>query len=229
MAGSHVVVLRHVPFEGLGRIADVLRARSISFRYTEAYDNDVVLPPITDAAGLIIMGGPMSVNDDVPSIRQEAGYVAGAIALGKPVLGICLGAQFIAKSLGARVYRNAVKEIGWAPIYWTEAARRDRLFSGLERPETVLHWHGETFDLPKGAELLAWSDNCRHQAFRVEDRVYGLQFHLEATPEMVADWSEQDANCADVRELTTPIDPQHNAARLADLSTMVFGRWCDLL
>lgn len=229
MAGARVVVLRHVPFEGLGRIAESLRARSIPFGYTEAYGEDIVLPPLAGAAGLIVMGGPMSVNDNRACIRQEMGYVAEAVSRGLPVLGVCLGAQFIARSLGARVYKNAVKEIGWAPIYWTEAARRDRLFSGLERPETVLHWHGETFDLPKGADLLAWSDNCRHQAFRVGDRVYGLQFHLEATPEMVSDWSEQEANCADVRDLSTPIDPDHNAARLAELSAMVFGRWCDLV
>ncbi|HZT30808.1 MAG TPA: type 1 glutamine amidotransferase [Bryobacteraceae bacterium] len=229
MPDPRVVVLRHVPFEGLGRIADILRARAVAFAYTEAYGDHPVLPPLHEAAGLIVMGGPMSVNDAVPSLQRETAYLAQAIASGKPVLGVCLGAQFIAKALGAKVYRNAVKEIGWAPVYWTEAARRDRLFGGLERPETVLHWHGETFDLPPGAELLARSDNCRNQAFRVGDRVYGLQFHLEATPEMVADWSEQEVNCADVRELATPIDPQCHAARLAELSAIVFGRWCDLL
>jgi hypothetical protein len=104
----------------------------------------------------------------------------------------------------------------------------DPLFDGLG-VETVFHWHGETFDLPPGAELLASSDLCRNQAFRVRDRVYGMQFHLEVTPEMIADWCMQDENCGDVRELLAPIDPYYNAERIAALSRRVFGAWCDVL
>src|SRR5262249_54375226 len=96
-------------------------------------------------------------------------------------------------------------------------------------PETAFHWHGETFDLPPGAELLASSDLCLHQAYRVGSNVYGLQFHLEVTPEMIADWLEQDANCGDVRELTAPVDPWTNSARLQELAGKVFGAWCRLL
>ncbi|MGA9623052.1 MAG: hypothetical protein WBQ65_01170, partial [Bryobacteraceae bacterium] len=144
-------------------------------------------------------------------------------------LGVCLGAQLIAKALGAKVYRNPVKEIGWFEIHFTGAAARDPLFAGVGPSETVFHWHGETFDLPPGAERLAYSEACRNQAFRFAAGVFGLQFHLEVTPAMIEDWSAQDANCGDVRELATPIDPRQNAARLALLSSVVFGRWCDLL
>ncbi len=224
----HVLVFRHVAFEGLGLIGNVLGERGIPFRYVDLF-RDPDAEPASDAAGYVFMGGPMSANDDLPYVRREIDLIRDAVAAGRPVLGICLGAQLIAKALGARVYRNPVKEIGWAPVYWTEAARRDPLFEGLREPETVFHWHGETFDLPAGTEWLAWSDGCRHQAFRAGEGVYGLQFHLEVTPEMIAGWLTEDENSGDVRELTAPIDPDANAVRLAELSALVFGRWAGLL
>jgi GMP synthase-like glutamine amidotransferase len=185
--------------------------------------------PIEGVHGLIVMGGPMSANDELAYIRRELDLIREAVAAGMPVLGVCLGAQLIAKALGGRVYRNPVKEIGWFPIGWTEAAGRDPLLAGLGEPETVFHWHGETFDLPEGAQWLAASEACRNQAFRFGRNVYGFQFHLEVTPEMIADWIRQDANEGDVRELTGPVDPNLNCARLCALSEQVFGRWADLL
>jgi GMP synthase-like glutamine amidotransferase len=109
------------------------------------------------------------------------------------------------------------------------AATRDPVLRGVAFSDTVFHWHGETFDLPTGAELLAYSTACRHQASRVGRNIYGLQFHLEVTPEMIADWLQQDANCGDVREITTPVDPEANAARLKELGALVFGQWCGLV
>jgi len=224
-----VLVFRHIPFEGLGLIEAVLAERGIPCEYVDLFREPGAEPAFDTASGYILMGGPMSANDDLPYVRREIGLVKDAAAAGKPVLGVCLGAQLIAKALGARIYRNPVKEIGWAPVYWTEAARRDPLFEGLREPETVFHWHGETFDLPAGAEWLAWSDVCRHQAFRAGAGVYGLQFHLEVTPEMIAGWLTEDENAGDVRELTAPVDPHANAVRMAELSALVFGRWARLL
>jgi GMP synthase-like glutamine amidotransferase len=223
-----VLAFRHVPFEHLGLIADSLCLRGVEVRYCDLYDSAAV-PALDAAAGLIFMGGPMSVNDDLPYIRQELSLIEQAVKQSKPVLGVCLGAQLIARAMGARVYRNAVKEIGWYPIAFTGEARRDAIFAGLRHPELVFHWHGETFDLPSGAAHLASSQACRNQAFRCGANVYGLQFHLEVTPEMIADWCLQDANCGDVREIESPIDPNRNAARLAELSRQIFGRWCGLL
>src|SRR5947209_958529 len=185
-----VLAFRHVPFEHLGLIADSLSEQGIECQYVNLYAGTPA-PAVADADGLIVMGGPMSVNDDLPYIGQELRLIEEAAARGKPVLGVCLGAQLIAKALGGRVYKNAVKEIGWYPVRFTEAARRDRLFSGLTDPEVVFHWHGETFDLPARADLLASSDGCRHQAYRVGENIYGLQVHLEVTPEMIDDWCEQ--------------------------------------
>jgi GMP synthase-like glutamine amidotransferase len=219
---TRVFVFRHVPFEDLGLIRAPLEERGIGIEYADLYRPGAPLPDVTQAAGLIFMGGPMSANDDLPYLRQELRLIAQAVERRQPVLGVCLGAQLIAKALGSKVYRNPVKEIGWFEIHLTEAAARDALFAGIGPLETVFHWHGETFDLPPGAECLAYSDACRNQAFRAAAGVYGLQFHLEVTPAMIEDWCAQDANSGD-------IDPRQNAARLAVLSSIVFGRWCDLL
>ncbi len=202
--------------------------QDLECEYVDLFNGDPV-PDIRSASALVFMGGPMSVNDELPYINQELELIRKAVSLGKPILGVCLGAQLIAKALGSRVYPNAVKEIGWYPIRWTEAAADDPVCGGLKGSDTVFHWHGETFDLPPGAELLASSDACRHQAYRAGRGIYGLQFHLEVTPEMIADWLQQDANCGDVREITTPVDPQANAARLRELASQVFGQWRRLI
>jgi GMP synthase-like glutamine amidotransferase len=224
-----VVAFRHVPFEDIGLIRNVLDARAIDVEYADPYLDAARIPDVAHANGLIFMGGPMSVNDNLPYLHQEMRLIAKAVERRQPVLGICLGAQLIAGALGAKVYRNPQKEIGWFDIHLTADAADAAVFASMESTETVFHWHGETFDLPHGAVLLASSDRCRHQAFRVDDQVYGLQFHLEVTPEIISDWCIQDANCGDVQELDAPIDPRHNAVRLASLSAAVFGRWCDLI
>ena len=226
---TNIYAFRHVAFEHLGLIAPALESRGLAVQYVDLFEGAPVPEGLAEAAGLIFMGGPMSANDDLPYLRAELALIEQAAKAGTPLLGVCLGAQLIAKALGARVYRNRVKEIGWFPVSWNSAAASDPLFAGLSAPETVFHWHGETFDLPPAAEWLARSEACAHQAFRVGANVYGLQFHLEVTPEMIADWLTQDQNCGDVRELTAPIDPHANAPRLQQLATQVFTRWADLL
>jgi GMP synthase-like glutamine amidotransferase len=223
-----VLVIQHAAFEHLGTLAPVLASRALECDHLDLYRNPQAPCDLTSYAGLIVMGGPMSANDDLPYLARELHLIGEALASDTPVLGICLGSQLLARAAGARVYRNTVKEIGWAPVYWTEAAREDLLFAGFERPETVFHWHGETFDLPAGAQWLGWSDACRHQAFRL-GRAYGLQFHLEVTPGMVSDWLSQDANHDDVAGLTATVDPAAHAASLEKLSATVFGRWCELV
>ena len=224
-----VLVFRHVPFEHLGLIARALESRGLRYRYVDWFADPQSPAPWQEASGLIFMGGPMSANDDLPWLRRELQLIEAACHAGKPVLGVCLGAQLIAKAAGARVYPNAVKEIGWAPVYWTEAASSDSLFRGLRQPETVFHWHGETFDLPAGAVWLAYSEHCRHQAFRLGGSVWGIQFHLEVTPETIADWCAEEENLADIATLPSPPDPYAHAGRLEELADLVFGRWAELV
>lgn len=223
-----VLAFRHVPFEGIGRIAPLLEQRGIGCDYADLYQEGAATPDIAAYDGLIFLGGPMSANDPLPYLDRERVLVAQAVERGQPLLGICLGSQLIARSLGADVHRNSETEIGWFDIHLTEAAADDALFGGLQGPETVFHWHSDTWELPPGAARLAGSKACGNQAFRAGRNIYGLQFHLEVTTAMIADWMEQDDNCGDVRELKSPIDPHVNSARLEELSNVVFGRWCSL-
>lgn len=224
-----VFAFRHSPLEGIGTIADALARRRIDCRLIDSPTNSTPPHELENAAGLILMGGPMSVNDDFDWLRDEEDAIRHAVDRGKPVLGICLGAQLIAKALGARVYRNPVREIGWAPVYWTGPARSDLLFRDFAAPEMLFHWHGETFDLPKDAEHLAYSDACVHQAFRVGSNVYGMQFHAEVTPAVIEDWCRSDEACGSAREMVAPIDPYANAPRLVEMANTIFDRWCGLL
>jgi GMP synthase (glutamine-hydrolysing) len=228
MQSNPITVVRHVPFEGLGRIGAALDRAGLRYEYCDLFSG-AAPPDLAASAALILMGGPMSANDDEDYLRAELRLIEAAMRAGKPVLGICLGAQLMAKAMGARVFRNPVKEIGWFPLYLSEAAASDPLLSGLANPTTVLQWHGETFDLPAGAIHLASSELCRNQVFRYGSQVYGLQFHIETTPEMIADWCRQDANCGDVRELTEPIDLYAYEREQAEAASLVFGRWASLL
>jgi GMP synthase (glutamine-hydrolysing) len=175
---------QHVPFEGLGNIEKWAQSRGWEISATRFYQNDP-LPDIHGFDWLVVMGGPMGVMDEAefPWLAQEKQLIAQAIRQRKVVLGICLGAQLIASASGARVYRNSHKEIGWMPIELTEAGKSHPLFRNLPGRLEVFHWHGDTFDLPKGAVHLASSAACRHQAFAIDERVLGLQFHLESTPQ----------------------------------------------
>jgi GMP synthase-like glutamine amidotransferase len=176
-------ILQHASFESPGSILTSLQDRGVEVTCTRLYAGEPV-PISVDRELLIVMGGPMSVNDEAeyPWLAGEKAVIADAVAKNRSVLGICLGAQLVASALGCRVYPNAVPEIGWFPIVPTSPG----VALGLPAPETlVFHWHGETFDLPDGATLLASSPGCVNQAFAVGPRVIGLQCHLEVTPDDV--------------------------------------------
>lgn len=179
-----VHIIQHVAFEGPGAITEWAREREYSTSVTEQFRRGM-LPAVGDFDFLVIMGGPMSANDGAQFdwLAGEKQLIAEALGEEKAILGVCLGAQLLAQALGAQVYPNRDKEIGWFPVHLTLEAERSRLFSGLPARMTVLHWHGETFDLPRGAILLAESKLCRNQAFELDGRVLGLQFHLEVQPQ----------------------------------------------
>jgi len=187
-----VHVLQHVEFEGLGCITSWLDTHEAQVDCTRFFQGDT-LPEPHGVDLIIAMGGPMSVNDEseLPWLKQEKQFIRDAIARGISVLGICLGAQLIASALGAEVYRNPLKEIGWFPIQALSTS--ESVFSFP--PEClVFHWHGETFDLPQGAVRLAKSAGCKNQAFQFMSNVIGLQFHLETTRHSATNIVE---NCRD--------------------------------
>lgn len=174
--------LQHVPFEGFGSIGAWLQSSRAKVTMTRFFE-DPVLPEVDDLDLLIIMGGPMSVNDeaDYPWLANEKAFIRAAIEKDKAVIGICLGAQLIANAMGAAVRPNGTKEIGWFPITGTPTNHSEESFTFPEEL-LVFHWHGETFDLPAGAVRLARSAACENQAFQLGERAIGLQFHLETTP-----------------------------------------------
>jgi len=186
-----VFIIRHIEIEGAGLIEAFLRKKKISFEII-TLNNDTNLPKIETFTHIIILGGPMSVYEEhfYPFLREEDFFIKEAIHRGKSILGICLGAQLIAKALGARVYKAPVKEVGWYDISLTKTGLEDPLFSDFPSKFSVFQWHGDTFEIPIGAKLIATSSNVTNQAFRYGENVYGLQFHLEVTKEMISQWIE---------------------------------------
>lgn len=178
--------IQHVPFEGLGSIEAWLIEKEYEITTTKLYESSD-FPKSEEIDFLIVMGGPMSVHDEkiYPGLKKEKIFIKNVIEAGKPTLGICLGSQLIAEVMGGNVYKNHVKEIGWFPIF-SKKSKQNTVFSFPDNI-MVFHWHGETYDLPKNAVLLATSEGCTNQAFQLENHVIGLQFHLETTPYLVAE------------------------------------------
>ncbi len=178
--------LQHVAFEGLGHIEQWIATQGHSLSLSRLYAGDA-LPAVDDFDRLVIMGGPMNIYEDdrYPWLAAERDFIRRAIAAGKSAVGICLGAQLLADALGSKVYGGKHKEIGWLPIHVTEAGQNSRLWQGLPSNPVVFHWHGDTFDVPAGAVHLAESEGCVSQAFMFDERILGLQFHLESTPQTV--------------------------------------------
>jgi GMP synthase (glutamine-hydrolysing) len=171
---------QHVLFEGLASIETWAAARGHSLSSTRFFANEP-LPQMQDFDWLIILGGPMNIYETEKYfwLTEEKRFIEQAIKNGKTVIGICLGAQLIADVLGAKVTRNAFQEIGWYPV---ELTTDSAIFHSLPQRFNALHWHGDTFDLPRGAVHLAKSNACENQAFVYGEKVLSLQFHLEATP-----------------------------------------------
>jgi GMP synthase (glutamine-hydrolysing) len=178
--------LQHVPFEGLGYIGKWADDCGYSVTRTSLFKGEKPPDP-AEFDCLVVMGGPMGVDDvsQYAWLTPEKHFIEQVIHTEKQVLGICLGAQLIAQVLGARVFRNKEKEIGWYPVTATETAGQSLMERILPQTFQAFHWHGDTFDLPTGAVHLARSEACRHQAFSYGENTLGLQFHLESTRESI--------------------------------------------
>ncbi len=182
-----ISVLQHARFEGPGEIAGWAAERGHTVNVHHLYRVDS-LPQLGAFDLLVVMGGEMNIYQyrDWPWLKAESAFIQSALAEGKPVVGMCLGAQLIADALGARVTQNAVYEVGWFPVTWTDEARA--LFPALSAISTVLHWHGDMFRLPPGAIRLATSKGCPEQGFVIPKKCLGLQFHMEVDPDLVAEF-----------------------------------------
>lgn len=195
---KEVLILEHDPKENAGTIRDYLDREHIPYREIELFHPGHRLPDPASARALVVMGGPMNVYEEErhPFLREEDAFIRGALAARVPYLGICLGSQLLAKALGARVYKAARPEIGWDDVTLAPAAK-EGLFAGIKPGRLrVLQWHEDTFDLPRGAELLASSAAVPNQAFGVDGLFYGLQFHLEIDRPLIASWFEGRAEWA---------------------------------
>jgi GMP synthase-like glutamine amidotransferase len=231
-----VLVLQHIGCEPPGVYEDVLRERGAALVRVEL-DEGEPLPGLDGIAAIIAMGGPMSVNDEEehPWLVAEKQLIRDAVGGDIPFFGACLGVQLLASSLGARVTAGGVPEVGVLPVFGTDAAREDVVFSGLAWPRPTLQWHSDTFELPDGATLLATSPAYPHQAFRIGKRAYGVQFHLEVTDEMADEWARVPEYVVAADRALGPgglerlLDEFRTSAdEMRDDARTLFSRWVDL-
>jgi len=234
---AKILVFQHVAHEILGTLDPLLRNAGFRIKYVNFERYPDAKPGLNGYEGLIVLGGPMNVDqlEDYPFLETEVGLIKEAMERGVPILGICLGSQLLAKALGAKVKKNPEKEIGWYDVSPTEEGVADPLISTFSGVEKIFQWHGDTFDLPKGAVRLASSPLCRNQAFRMGDNVYGFQFHLEVDEPMVERWLNVPANKDEIKALNGNIDPSvikentpHHIERLKELSDRTFGAFLSL-
>jgi GMP synthase-like glutamine amidotransferase len=184
------IVVQHTATEGPGLLSGVMDEAGAIFAVIRL-DLGQALPVPGEAAGVVVMGGPMGVHDtdDYPWLVSEKAWLTEAVEAGLPILGVCLGSQLVAAALGAEVTTGETPEIGIGHVLLEDEGRTDPLLGPEGEGLPVVHWHGDTFAIPDGAVHLASSDRYENQAFRYGDRVYGLQFHLEVDDEVAADWA----------------------------------------
>jgi GMP synthase-like glutamine amidotransferase len=190
-----VLIVKHTEVEGPGLIEKRLIEGNVPYQIMNVEFNPR-FPKLDDFTHIFLLGGPMNVyeEDRYPFLKHEDLFIKEAIQRGKRILGICLGAQLISKALGAKVYKAAVKEVGWYNIVTTEEGARDPLFSFFPKSFPAFQWHGDTFDLPSAGKLIATSSPVRNQAFRYGENAYGLQFHLEVLETMIQEWMKEYEN-----------------------------------
>ena len=227
-----VLIFRHSPTEGPGYFTTFLDRHGIPWKLVRIDAGEAVPEALNGISGVCLMGGPMSVNDDLPWIPPLLSLIRQAVASDIPVIGHCLGGQLMAKALGGSVRANPVKEIGWGNVRVTDADAARPWLGEPADPLPVFHWHGETFTPPPGATRILESGHCANQAFVLNDRHIGMQCHVEMTPELIASWCENGAD--EIAASNSPgVQTAHairaeapaRLARLHELADKIYSRW----
>ena len=236
MARPKVLVFQHVPFEPLGTLDPLLKNAGFRIRYVNFGRQPESRPRLDGYEALIILGGPMNSDqiDSYPNLITEVEIIREAVERDMSVLGICLGAQLLAKALGGAVSRNPTREIGWHDVELTEAGRTDPVLSTFAPTQEVFQWHEDGITLPPGAELLASSPASAVQAFRYGEHAYGFQFHLETNRPLIERWLTVPAHQETLDEEQDSVDPDAirkqadtSVGPLEDLSRATFSRWIE--
>lgn len=236
MARPKVLVFQHVPFEPLGTLDPLLKDAGFRIRYVNFGREPDSRPELDGYEALIVLGGPMSSDqiDTFPNLITEVSIIREAVERGMSVLGICLGAQLLAKALGGSVSRNTTREIGWYDVEMTEAGCKDPVLSSFAQRQEVFQWHEDGISLPPSAELLAGSPASPVQAFRFGEHAYGFQFHLEANQPLIERWLSVPAHAETLAEEEGHIDANEIRSQIArsigplqELSRETFSRWID--
>jgi GMP synthase-like glutamine amidotransferase len=232
-AMSEIVIFRHAVHEGPGYLADYLDRRRLPWRLVRVDRQDPIPTSLAGIAGLVFMGGPMSVNDRLPWIPPVLRLIRQAVDRNVPVLGHCLGGQLMAKALGGRVTRNRIKEIGWLPVEAIDNTEARKWINGLAPRFEVFHWHGETFsELPPGAVPILKSRDCRHQAFVLGPHL-AFQCHIEMTPGLVRSWAKTGS--AEIANPSATVQGERRmrvnlvarAVRLNRIADVFYDRWVE--
>lgn len=226
-----IVVFRHALTEGAGFLGDMLDEQAIAWRMIRIDQGEALPSSVRQFSGMILMGGPMSVNDDLPWIKPLLELIREAVAADIPLLGHCLGGQLMSKALGAVVSANPVKEIGWGEVEVTQHAEAQRWFGDLQRFQGF-HWHGETFSLPDHATHLLASTYCRNQAYSIGKHL-AFQCHIEMTAAMVRTWCEVGFDEIKASAGSPGVQPAHvmqqalddRIAELNAVARQVYRRW----
>ncbi|MEJ2102154.1 MAG: type 1 glutamine amidotransferase [Desulfobacterales bacterium] len=233
-ATASVTIIQHIYCETPGIIADCLQSAGIDMHFIRIFDGNPIPSNLDTQAGLIVMGGPMSVYDHgrFPFLLEEQRLIEQVLKEDKPLLGICLGSQLIAATLGAEVKSGGQKEIGWYPVSLTASAATDALWKGLPSSFTAYHWHGDVYDLPQGAVSLAASELTPCQGFRYGKKAYGFLFHMEVTEKIIGNMVKEFRGELDAESITAESIIATSKGHLEELQTIggrVFGRWVKLL